>query len=124
MQPPNVCNDVIPSERPQLVPPDLEQPAAEPLARPGEGEMAEALSLVYGDRQGDYGTPRENFAGIARVWSGILFPVLKRDITPEEAALMMVGLKLQRQAMKHKRDNLVDAHGYLLVYARVAEEKP
>lgn len=92
------------------------------IERPGESEMKEALGLVYGDRQGDYGTPRENYNGIARVWSGILFQILKRDITPEEAALMMVGLKLQRQAMKHKRDNLVDAHGYLVVYARVAEE--
>ena len=90
--------------------------------RPGEAEMDEALSLVYGDRQGDYGTPRENFAGVAKVFSGLLSPILKRDIMPEEAALLMVGLKLQRQAMKHKRDNLVDAHGYLVVYARIAEE--
>ena len=92
------------------------------VLRPGESEMQEAALLVYGDRQGDYGTPRENYEGIAQVWSGLLHMILKRPITPEEAALMMVGLKLQRQAMKHKRDNLVDAHGYLLVYARVKEE--
>lgn len=88
---------------------------------PGQSEMLEANRLVNGCRQADYGTPRENYEGIAKVWSGILSPILKRDITPEEAALMMVGLKLQRQAMKHKRDNLVDAHGYLLVYAHIAE---
>jgi hypothetical protein len=35
----------------------------------------------------------------------------------------MVGLKLQRQAMKNKRDNLVDAHGYLLVYAHIKAEE-
>jgi len=93
--------------------------------KPGEAEMREANNLVNGERQGDYGTPRENYTGIAKVWSGILSPILKRDITPSEAALMMVGLKLQRQAMKHKRDNLVDAHGYLLVYAHIrASESP
>lgn len=89
--------------------------------RPGVEEMLEANSLVNGDRQADYGTPRDNYAGVAKVWSGILHMILKRDITPEEAALMMVGLKVQRQAMKHKRDNLVDAHGYLLVYNHIID---
>ncbi len=87
--------------------------------KPGVNEMLEANSLVNGDRQADYGTPKENYGGIAQVWSGLLQMKLKTPITPEEAALMMVGLKLQRQAMKHKRDNLVDAHGYLLVYAHI-----
>lgn len=95
-----------------------------PALKPGEDEMNEANRLVNGERQADYGTPRENYEGIAKVWSGILSPILKRDLTPEEAALMMVGLKLQRQAMKHKRDNLVDAHGYLLVYAHIRKDKP
>lgn len=94
----------------------------ERLRRPGAAEMLEANDLVNGDRQADYGTPRQNYEGIAKVWSGILSPILKRDITPEEAALMMVGLKLQRQAMKQKRDNLVDAHGYLLVYQHIVAD--
>ena len=89
----------------------------------GQSEMLEANRLVNGTRQADYGTPRGNYEGIAKVWSGILSSILKRDITPAEAALMMVGLKLQRQAMKHKRDNLVDAHGYLLVYSHIIEEE-
>lgn len=89
---------------------------------PGSSEMAEACALVNGTRQDDYGTPRSNYEGIAKVWSGILCNALKRDITPDEAALMMVGLKLQRQAQKHKRDNLVDAHGYLLVYAHIRND--
>lgn len=93
--------------------------------RPGQSEMTEADLLVNGSRQVDYGSPRANYAGIAKVWSGLLSSVLSRDITPEEAALMMVGLKLQREAHKSKRDNLVDAHGYLLVYAHIkADEEP
>jgi hypothetical protein len=95
----------------------LQQPS-----KPGEETMAEANRLVNGSRQSDYGTPRQNYEGIAKVWSGLLAPILKRDITPGEAALMMVGLKLQRQAMKHKQDNLVDAHGYLLVYEHIEQD--
>jgi hypothetical protein len=90
---------------------------------PGESEMAEANALVNGERQADYGSPRSNYEGIAKVWSGILWPILKRDILPEEAALMMAGLKLQREAMKHKRDNIVDAHGYLLVLGHIQHSR-
>jgi hypothetical protein len=93
------------------------------LDDPGFAEMLEANDLVNGPRQASYGTPFENYTGIAKVWSGILSRKLQTDITPEEAALMMVGLKVQRQAMHHKRDNLVDAHGYLLVYAHIAAER-
>ena len=50
---------------------------------------------------------------------GLLLYGFKVLMTWKILALMMVGLKLQRQAMKHKRDNLVDAHGYLLVYAHI-----
>jgi hypothetical protein len=91
--------------------------------RPGSAEMLEANALVNGDRQADYGTPADNYRGVAKVWSGILSPILRRDITAAEAALMMAGLKVQRQAMKPKRDNLVDAHGYLLVHAHIRAEE-
>lgn len=91
--------------------------------KPGEAEMLEANDLVNGDRQADYGTPRENYAGVAKVFSGILSQKLKADVTPAEAALLMAGLKLQREAMRHKRDNLVDAHGYLLVHAHILAEE-
>lgn len=99
-----------------LFPPEL------PAPRPGVGEMIEAESLVYGDRQGDYGTPRQNWGGIAQVWNGLLAKKLKEPLTAEEAALMMAAMKLQRQFMKPKRDNIVDAHGYMIVAARATEE--
>lgn len=74
----------------------------------------EAEKLVLGDRNASYGPPRQDYEKTAKIWSGILLPILKRDITAEEAMLMMVGLKLSREAFKHKDDNLIDAHGYLL----------
>jgi len=81
----------------------------------GVSEMLEANHLVNGDRQADYGSPADSYRDIAKMWTGLLGRKLARDITAEEAALMMVALKLQRQTQRPKRDNLVDAHGYLLV---------
>lgn len=89
-----------------------------PLAhRPGSDEAIEAVHLVNGDRQEAYGSPAVNWLGIAHVWSGLLIRKLKKPITAEEAALMMSGMKIQRQFMKPKRDNMVDAHGYIVVAA-------
>jgi hypothetical protein len=73
-----------------------------------------AAALILGDRNDSYGTPESDFSGIALIWSGILSAKLRTNITPDEVALMMVGLKLRREAHKPKDDNLVDAHGYLL----------
>jgi hypothetical protein len=75
-----------------------------------------ATELVLGDRNAAYGHPGEDYAKVAKIWSGLLYPILQRDITPQEAILMMVGLKLAREVHIPKSDNIIDAHGYLLCY--------
>lgn len=75
-----------------------------------------AIRLVLGDRNKSYGNPAEDYAKVAKMWSGLLHPILKRDITPQEAILMMVLLKMSREVHAPKDDNIVDAHGYLLCY--------
>lgn len=75
-----------------------------------------AIQLVLGDRNADYGDPAADYAKVAKMWSGLLHPILKRDITPQEAILMMVLLKMSREVHVPKADNIVDAHGYLLCY--------
>ena len=69
----------------------------------------EAESIVHGARQGQYGSPERSMQRIALMWSG----VLGVDVSPRQAALCMVALKLARDAHEAKRDNLVDAAGYL-----------
>lgn len=75
-----------------------------------------AIKLVLNDRNATYGDPADDYQKVAKIWSGLLNPILKRDITPQEAILMMVGLKLSREIHLHKEDNIIDAHGYLLCY--------
>jgi len=72
----------------------------------------EAADLVSGDRQAAYGHPYDNFLETARLWS----VVLGMNVTPEQVALCMVQVKLAREINVPKRDNLVDAIGYLLCY--------
>lgn len=76
-----------------------------------------AIDLVYGDRPEKYGHPADVYQIVARLWSGLL----DIEITPKQAALMMALMKIAREMNKPHPydDNIVDAHGYLLVYERI-----
>lgn len=77
----------------------------------------EANELVNGDRQKAYGHPRQNFQVTADLWS----VVLGVPVTPEQVALCMVQVKIARELHSPKRDNLVDAIGYILTYEKLGE---
>ena len=83
--------------------------------------LEEAQGLVYGDRQGDYGHPRQDFTRTALLWTGVLMHKLAEGehITPEDVALCMVQVKISREVNKPKRDNRVDGAGYLLCLDRL-----
>lgn len=76
----------------------------------------EAEEIINGPRRESYGPVDESFKRIAQIWSG----VLGETITPRQVCLCMIGLKIQREANKHQRDNLVD----ILGYAGLAEKLP
>lgn len=73
--------------------------------------LEEAQSLIYGDREKDYGKTSENFADIAKGWS-VLF---KTTVTAEQVALAMAWLKICRANKDNcgKRDSYVDCAGYM-----------
>jgi len=87
--------------------------------------LHEALDITGtgGERNDSYDHPHPNFSKIAAVWTTLLSAKLREgaQITPEEVANLMIGMKLVRQAHKHKRDNLVDIAGYARCIERLDE---
>ena len=70
--------------------------------------LTEAESIVNGSRNSDYGGT-EGVERIAQVASTLT----NKNITAKDIALIMISLKLVRESFNHKRDNLVDACGYM-----------
>jgi len=78
-----------------------------------------SAALVNGERQADYGDPCDTWKRIAKVFSGIL----GIEVTPAQAALCMVGVKVVRESKGHKEDNLVDSLGYLRIAGRLQTQE-
>lgn len=74
-----------------------------------------AKGLVHGDRNRDYAHPHTDYTCTAAIWQSLISRRYGVDvpITPDFACLMMVAVKLSREAGKHKDDNLIDAAGYV-----------
>ncbi len=114
------------SLNPPLNPSAAEKPSNAPIASGQNHATAtteyaptladEAKKLVFGDRNVQYGSPAQDYERVSKVWSGLLCNKLKLGecLTKEEALMMMAALKLCREFHKHKDDNIIDAHGYLL----------
>jgi hypothetical protein len=84
---------------------------------------AEAEEIINGERRSAYGPIEESAKNLAKLWSAILGPKLKEDLTPSDTMLLMAGLKILREANAHKRDNLVDVIGYVLLTQKLEEGK-
>ena len=78
--------------------------------------LEEANALTAGDRQQAYGDPADVYGPVADMWQAYL-DALDVDnclmLTPKDVMLMMALLKIGREGSREKRDNLVDAAGYL-----------
>ncbi len=82
-----------------------------------ESILHEAHTLVHGVRGEDYGHPYHDFSRTAKIWSAILGV----DVTPEQVALCMIGVKISRECNRPKRDNRVDIAGYAEALDMVVE---
>jgi hypothetical protein len=85
----------------------------------------EAARIVLGPRGEFYDHPYDNFTRTAYMWTGVLYSKLLPGIilTPEDVALCMNGVKLAREAFRHRRDNLTDGHGYWMTLEMVLDER-
>jgi hypothetical protein len=93
-----------------------------PKGSQDENPLSEALRITAGARQDSYGSPLQDFTRTGALWTALL-GLPPGTITPEKVALMMVCLKLSREAHKHGRDNLVDAAGYINCLDMLIEAK-
>jgi hypothetical protein len=84
-----------------------------------ESILDEAKRIVHGDRGENYGHPLEDFSRTAKIWSAIL----GTDVSPEQVALCMVGVKISREVNRPKRDNIVDGAGYFETLDMVKKER-
>lgn len=78
--------------------------------KPRVEALREAARIISGERDVQYGGPEENFERIAKIW-GVILNV---EITREDVAMMMVGLKVARYASKsgYQPDTWIDVAGY------------
>lgn len=70
--------------------------------------LLDALDIVSHARRATYGTPKDNHARTAALWSAYL----GCPITPRQVCLLNALQKISRDAHAPKRDNLVDLAGY------------
>ena len=85
--------------------------------------LIEANKIINGERQNSYGDPEGCFEDIMNLWNAYLYIRFNKDksILKEDVAIMMVLLKIARELHNHKRDNLVDAVGYLAIANEIIE---
>ena len=82
------------------------------------GVLMDAHRVINGERQQQYGSPEDSHTVIAEMWSGYLQARQSAGhgaaLAPSDVAHMMVLFKIARQLNgAGKRDNYVDAAGYI-----------
>lgn len=70
--------------------------------------LAAAHHAVHGDRRADYGSPADNHARTALLWSAYLGVT----VSATDVCMLNILQKVSRQRHACKRDNLVDIAGY------------
>lgn len=90
--------------------------------------LLEAHRIINGERQQQYGSPEDSHSVIAKMWNGYLRAREAAGcchvIESSDVAHMMVLFKLARQLNgAGKRDNYVDAAGYLGIASDIQDSR-
>lgn len=112
---PKVTSDIAPREEVSAL--DHWENAVTP-----KSILDEAQGIIWGDREKTYGEPDVNLKRIAGMWNAYMSAKAQSKgttIEPEDVCWMMVMLKASRQMNTPKRDNLVDAAGYIGLIERI-----
>ena len=81
--------------------------------------LEEALEIVKGSRNVDYGDPVISFIKIGKIATLIS----GEPMTPIMCCAALMAVKIERESYKHKRDNLVDLCGYTEIMNRLIESE-
>lgn len=72
-----------------------------------------AKKLVLGDRNNTYGSPSQDFARTAAIWTALGFSFNGEKVKAHHVAMAMMSLKLSRLAWSPLHsDSWIDAAGY------------
>ena len=82
--------------------------------------LEEAIEILNGSRQCDYGDPVESFKRIAQLAN---LMSNSNDFTPVKCCIVLMATKLTRESNAHKRDNIVDLAGYGYILQLLEEDK-
>ena len=81
--------------------------------------LLEADKLIHNDRAKAYGSFTDNMGKVSSLFSAMT----GKQLTKKECAWFLICLKLARESSKHKRDNLVDATGYIALLDEMNEDE-
>jgi len=80
-----------------------------------------ASDCVCKDREQQYGSPEDNFAVIAKLWSVYMVGKISTDFTAHDVSIMMALLKIGRiSSGQAKADNYIDLAGYSACAGEIA----
>ena len=82
--------------------------------------LEEAIEILNGSKQCDYGETVESFKRIAQMAN---LMSNSNDFTPVKCCIVLMATKLTRESKVHKRDNLVDLAGYGCIKQLLEEDK-
>lgn len=86
---------------------------------PRSRALAEAMDIINGARQEEYGPPSENFQRIAERWAERGW-----DVDAYGVCVAMIDLKMARLTNGYSRDSLIDIMGYAALAIEMQEEPP
>lgn len=76
-----------------------------------------ANEITAGDRQASYGEPAVDFSKTGKIWSAILGV----EVSAEQVALCMIGVKISRLCHAYNFDSVTDIAGYARTLQMVHE---
>lgn len=87
--------------------------------------LEEALEITSGDRRRDYDHAKPNHERIALYWNAHLEARgIEGKLTATDVVILLILLKVARQARTPKRDNWVDIAGYARCGSQCEEMEP